>query len=127
MIAEFLLSEAIITKDGTGSIVPLGDARGKTLRLTLGITSIVEQESLDLAIFGSSDGQSFDSKPLGTFPQKFYCGTYVMVLDLEGRPEITHIRAQWKMNRWGRGSQTPMFGFYVFAQPVPAQAIAAVV
>jgi hypothetical protein len=24
---------------------------------------------------------------------------------------------QWKLNRWGRGEPTPLFGFYVFGEP----------
>jgi hypothetical protein len=125
MFPEFLVPETVATKDGAGQPVALGGQQGKILRLTLGITSIVEQESIDVAIHGSTDGQTFDPKPLATFPQKFYCGTYALLIDLEDKPEISHLRVQWKMNRWGRGSLTPMFGFYVFAQASSLQAVGA--
>ena len=74
---------------------------------------------------GSSDGESFDAKPLAAFPQKFYCGTYSLVLDLSETPDVRFIRASWKMNRWGRGDQTPLFNIYVFAEAAPARAMAA--
>jgi hypothetical protein len=125
MVPEFLVPETVATNNGAGQPIALGDQRGKVLRLTLGITSIVEQESLDVSVHGSTDGQNFDAKPLASFPQKFYCGTYALLVDLEDRPEITHVRVQWKMNRWGRGSTTPMFGFYVFAQEAALQMAAA--
>ena len=82
--------------------------------LTLGITRIIEQESIDLSIGGSADGTNW--VPIAAFPQKFYCGTYQLVIDLSERPEITHLRVNWAVNRWGKGSLKPMFGLYVFAQ-----------
>ena len=42
--------------------------------MTLAITKIIEQESLDLSIFGSADGATWGAKPIAAFPQKFYCG-----------------------------------------------------
>ena len=116
MLPNFLLSETVARQDGTGSPLALAGAAGKPLLLTLGITSIIEQESLDVAIYGSSDGETWSDKPLVGFPQKFYCGTYALLLDLSNNPEVKYIRAQWKMNRWGRGEPKPMFGFYVFTQ-----------
>jgi len=116
MVPNFLLSETVARQDGKGSPLTLADAGGKSLLLTLGITSIIEQESLDVAVYGSADGETWSDKPLVAFPQKFYCGTYALLLDLSANPEVTYLRVQWKMNRWGRGEPKPMFGFYVFAQ-----------
>ena len=50
------------------------------------------------------------------FPQKFYCGTYPLVLDLTPHPHIRYLRGQWKMNRWGPRDTTPLFGFYLTAE-----------
>ncbi len=116
MLPNFLLPETVAREDGSGTPLPLGDTAGKPLLLTLGITSIIEQESLDIAVHGSADGETWSDKPLIAFPQKFYCGTYVLLLDLSANPEVKYLRVQWKMNRWGRGEQKPMFGFYIFAQ-----------
>ncbi len=114
MIPVFLLPEFVTREDGHGSKIPLDSASGKLLMLTLGITRIVEQESLDVTIHGSADGETWH--PIGSFPQKFYCGTYSLLLDLSRHPEIREIRAHWKMGRWGRGDQKPLFGFYLFAE-----------
>jgi hypothetical protein len=116
MLPNFLLPETVARQDGAGSPLALADAAGTPLLLTLGITSIIEQESLDVAVYGSADGETWSDKPLVSFPQKFYCGTYVLLVDLSGNPEVNYVRVQWKMNRWGRGEPKPMFGFYVFAQ-----------
>jgi hypothetical protein len=116
MLPHFLLPETVARQDGTGSPLALGDAAGKPLLLTLGITSIIEQESLDVAVYGSADGETWSDKPLVSFPQKFYCGTYALLLDPSNNREVRYLRVQWKMNRWGRGEPKPMFGFYVFAQ-----------
>jgi len=116
MLPAFLVPETVVRQEGAGPEVALGQAQGKPLLLTLGITRIIEQESLDVSIWGSPDGVNWGTKPLVSFPQKFYCGTYHLELDLSAHPEITHLRAQWKVNRWGRGEPTPLFGFYLFVQ-----------
>jgi len=74
MLRNFLLPESIARADGTGPEFELGPNRGKLLVLTLGITRIIEQESLDVSIWGSSDGENWGLRPLGKFPPKFYCG-----------------------------------------------------
>lgn len=116
MIPSFLLPETVAQKNGSGPEFHLGDSAGKPLLLTLGITRIVEQESLDVEVQGSADGTTWIDKPLLRFPQKFYCGTYSLLLDLSKHPEVKHLRLAYKLNRWGRGDATPLFGFYVFAE-----------
>jgi hypothetical protein len=116
MLPEFLLPETTVREAGTGPEISLGSEQGGTLILTLGITRIIEQESLDLSIWGSTDGSDWGTKALVTFPQKFYCGTYQILLDLTDRPEIKHIRAKWGVNRWGKGDPKPLFTIYLFAQ-----------
>ena len=64
----------------------------------------------------SSDLTNWGTRPLVSFPQKFYCGTYQIELDLSAHPEVAHLRTQWKVSRWGRGAPEPLFGFYLFAQ-----------
>ncbi|HSW49666.1 MAG TPA: hypothetical protein VLH09_05790 [Bryobacteraceae bacterium] len=116
MLPAFLVRESVVEQEGTGHALELGPSQGKPLLLTLGITRIVEQESLDVSVWGSAGGEQWAAKPLRSFPQKFYCGTYQMELDLTGHPEITHVRAQWRVCRWGRGSSSPLFEFFLFAQ-----------
>ena len=105
-------------------VVELGDSKGKLILLTLGISRVVEQQSLDVSIWASADGQEWGGKPLAAFPQKFYCGVYTMMLDLSGHPEAGYLQARWKMNRWGRGSTKPDFTFYLFAREAGEEAIA---
>jgi len=116
MLPQFLLPETTVREGGAGPNLPLGEYESGTLILTLGITRIIEQESIDLSIWGSADGTDWGSKPLVSFPQKFYCGTYQIVLDLSGHAGIRYLRAKWQVNRWGRGSPKPLFGIYLFAQ-----------
>jgi hypothetical protein len=116
MLPQFLLPETTIRDAGKGPEFQLGEHQGKCLVLTLGITRIIEQESIDLSIWGSADGTNWGTAPLAAFPQKFYCGTYQLVVDLSDRPEVSHLRVGWAVNRWGKGSLKPMFGLYVFAQ-----------
>ena len=115
---SFLVPETKVEANGAGPALEIGSSAGKTLLLTLGITKIVEQESLDASIWGSVDGNDWGAKPLGAFPQKFYAGTYTLLLDLSAKPEVKYLQARWQVSRWGVGSTTPMFQFYVFAEPV---------
>ena len=127
MLPAFLVPEMEIRENGHGPVLELGSAAGGLLTVTLGIHRIIEQESLDLMINGSADGVQWPSRPLLAFPQKFYCGVYSRVLDLRNHPDVKFLRAEWKVNRWGRGDQKPLFGIYVFAEPLKAGVLKAVV
>jgi hypothetical protein len=116
MLPEFLLPETTVREAGAGPELSLGDQQGETLLLTLGITRIIEQESIDISIWGSPDGKVWGTKPLLAFPQKFYCGTYQILLDLSDQPDIRYIRAKWQVNRWGKGDPKPLFTVYLFLQ-----------
>lgn len=125
MLPQFLLPETTVRAAGTGSEVLLGEEPNGTLILTLGITRIIEQESLDLSIWGSTDGTDWGARPLASFPQKFYCGTYQILLDLSDRPNVRYLRVGWKVNRWGKGDPKPLFTIYLFAQDMSRQMAAA--
>jgi hypothetical protein len=115
MLPQFLLPETLVREAGQSPDMDLGEPQSGTLVLTLGITRIIEQQSIDLSVWGSADGADWGLKPLVAFPQKFYCGTYQVVLDLNGRP-MRYLRAKWLVNRWGKGDPKPLFGVYLFAQ-----------
>ena len=121
MLPQFLLPETTVREAGTGAQIDLGDQQGETLIVTLGITRIIEQESLDLSLWGSADGVDWGTKPVATFPQKFYCGTYQILLDLSDRPDVKYLRVKWAMNRWGKGDPKPLFTIYLFAQAMSRQ------
>lgn len=125
VLPNFLVPETVVREDGRGPDCELGDLTERLLLLTLGITRIIEQESLDISVWGSPDNADWGTKPLISYPQKFYCGTYQILLDLNDRPEVRYIRVQWKVSRWGRGASKPLFGFYVFAEEMGRQALTA--
>ena len=125
MLPQFLLPEITVREAGAGPDISLGDQRGETLILTLGLTRIIEQESVDVSVWGSTDGLDWGAKPLVSFPQKFYCGTYQMLLKLSERPEVKFLRAKWQVNRWGKGDSKPLFGLYMFVQEFQRHSVAA--
>src|SRR6476619_362846 len=116
MLPGFLLPETTIREAGASAELDLGRPAGTVILLTLGITRIIEQESLDVSIWGSADGADWGTKPLASFPQKFYCGTYQILLDLSEHPEIKQLRVKWGLNRWGKGDPKPLFTVYLFVQ-----------
>ena len=121
MLPQFLLPETTVREAGTGSSIALGDQPSGVLILTLGITRIIEQESIDVSIWGSADGSDWGTKPLISFPQKFYCGTYQILLDLSSHPDVRNLRVKWQVNRWGKGDPKPLFTVYVFVQSMARQ------
>jgi hypothetical protein len=125
MLPQFLLSETTVREAGAGPELGLGDQQGETLLLTLGITRIIEQESIDISIWGSIDGKDWGTKPLLSFPQKFYCGTYQIMLDLSEHADVKYLHCKWQVNRWGKGDPKPLFTIYLFAQEMANQLMAA--
>jgi len=120
---KYILPENVTSQDGTGAVIALESGRGKPLLLTLEITRTIEQESLEMSIWGSSDQR--DWRPLETFPQKFYCGTYSLLLDLTRHSDVRYLRAEWKMSRWGWGEAAPLFGFYLTMETAKLQVVGA--
>jgi hypothetical protein len=92
--------------------------------LTLDIVNTVEQESIEVSIFGSADGQAWPPKPIMSFPQRFYRGETSLLLDLNSRPDVKFIRAHWEVNRWGRGTDAVMFEAGLSIREVPAEMLA---
>ena len=116
MLPQFLLPETTVREAGTGPEIVLDDQQGGVVILTLGITRIIEQESLDVSVWGSADGADWGTKPVMSFPQKFYCGTYQLLVDLSKHPQAKKLRVKWNVNRWGKGDLKPLFTLYVFVQ-----------
>ncbi len=110
MRPQFVLPETVARADGVGREFAI---ENKVVQLTLGITRIRAQESLEVSVCGSPDGEHW--RPLAVFPQKFYCGTYSMVLDLSLHPNVIYLRAEWKILRWNQDERAPLFEFYLLA------------
>ncbi len=120
MVDTFLVPQTTVTAKGDGSPLDVSSATNRVFLLTLRIMRIVEQEALDVSIYGSADGAAWSAKPLAAFPQKFYAGEHPLLLDLTGHADVRFVRAHWDVNRWGRGSETPMFELAVAIKEVPA-------
>ena len=121
MLPQFLLPEITVREAGSSPVVHIGEEHGGALTLTLGITRILEKESIDVSIWGSPDGVDWGAIPLASYPQKFYCGTYPMRLDLSTRPDVRYLCARWDAGRWSLGKGKPLFTLYVAVQVTEPQ------
>jgi hypothetical protein len=120
MIDTFLVPEkTVATAKGDGPAFDLSSASSRVFLLTLDITDVIEQESLDVSIQGSPDGASWAAKAIVSFPQKFYRGQHPLLLSLTHHREVKFVRAHWDVNRWGRGVETPRFEFHISLKEVP--------
>ncbi len=88
MEALLVPEKTVVNAKGDGPALDVSGAEGRIFLLTLAITNIIEQESIDVSIFGSADGATWDAKPVVAFPQKFYCEEIPLLLNLTARPEI---------------------------------------
>ena len=95
--------------NGDGETIDISSSESRTFFCRLTISDQIEQESLDVSVWGSASGQDFGKRPLLKIPQQFYRGTTKMVLDVSLRSEVKFLRAKWELNRWGRVAPTPMF------------------
>jgi len=117
---SLVTGKIVATCKGDGPCVDVSAATNRVFLVTLAITKIIEQESLDISIYGSADGEAWGAKSIAAFPQKFYCGESPLLLDLTAHPDVKFIRLHWEVARWGRGTETPMFEFDVSLKEVPA-------
>jgi len=106
--------------NGDGAAFDISGSRTRTYICTLEIVEQIEQESLDVSVWGSADGEAWGTHPIIKLPQAFYRGEEQMVLDLTLRPEVKFIRARWELARWGRVAPIPMFVFALKAAEIPA-------
>jgi hypothetical protein len=115
--------KTVVSAKGDGPTVDVSGAASRVFLLTLEITQIIEQESLEVSISGSGDGATWGVKPIVVFQQKFYCGESPLLLDLTAHPDVKLVRAHWEVARWGRGTETPMFEFGVRLKEIPADVL----
>ena len=106
---ELIPADTRMEASSDGASFDISDSPTRTFLCQLTVTEQIEQESLDVSIWGSADGEIWTKRPLLMLPQQFYRGTTKMILDLSLRPEIKFIRARWDLNRWGRVAPTPVF------------------
>ena len=124
MFDAFLVPEkTIVTAKGDGAPLDVSAASNPIFLLTLSITDVVEQESIELTLFTSADGTTWDAKPAATLPQRFYVGEYPLLVDLSSAAGAKFLRAHWEVNRWGRGPTTAKFEFGLRIREVSREAL----
>jgi len=109
MQLQLIPADTRMEASADGASFNISESATRTFLCRLIVTEQIEQESLDVSIWGSADGETWPKRPLLKLPQQFYRGTTKLVLDLSLRPEVKFIRARWDLNRWGRVAPTPMF------------------
>jgi hypothetical protein len=124
MIDAFLVPlKTVVTAKGDSEALDVSGAANPVFLLTLSIGAIVEQEAIDLSLFTSADGATWDAKLVASLPQKFYPGEYPLLVDLSAAANAKFVRAHWEVNRWGRGPTTPRFEIGVRLREVSKQAL----
>jgi hypothetical protein len=115
-----------LTANGDGAPRDISSSQSRTFLCSMVIADQIEQESVDISVYGSADGQDFGKMPLLKMPQRFYRGETRQILDISSRPEIRFLRAKWELARWGRVAPHPMFvlGFHLSEVPAFAHATA---
>jgi hypothetical protein len=124
MLDAYLVPEkTVITAKGDSQPLAIDEAANRVFLVTLAVTSVVEQESIEISIFTSADVTTWSAKPAATLPQKFYVGEYPMLVDLTSAPEAKFVRAHWEVSRWGRGPTAVHFEIGLRWREVPADAL----
>ena len=108
-----------LTANGHGQAFNIDASTTRTFLCSMDITEQIEQESIDISVWGSVDGEDWGKLPLLKMPQRFYKGDTRQVLDLSIKETIRFLRAKWELTRWGRVAPHPMFvvGFYLIEIP----------
>jgi hypothetical protein len=110
----------LLTENGHGEVVDIRSSATHTFYCLMLIRDQIEQESVDVSIWGSADGENWGKQPLLKLPQQFYRGETRAVLELTLVPEVNFIRAGWDLNRWGRVAPLPMFVLGLHLTEIPA-------
>jgi hypothetical protein len=124
MLDAFLVpANTVITAKGDSAPLDISEAANRVFLLTLSVTSIVEQEAIEVSLFTSADGTTWETKPVASLPQKFYLGEYPLLVDLSQAPTAKFVRGHWEVTRWGRGSTTPKFEIGLRLREVSKEAL----
>ncbi len=116
-------ANTVITAKGDSEAFDLSPAGSRVFLLTLTISAMVEQEGIDITLFTSADGTTWEATPAGSLNQKFYVGDYPLLVDLSAQPDVKFVRAHWEVSRWGRGSLEPRFEIALRLREVSLEAL----
>jgi hypothetical protein len=115
---RYLVPQSVKKSDGVGAAIELDTLRGKLLVVTLGINRVVEQEGLEVSVWGSASGTDWGQRPLAAFPQKSYCGVYATILNLTRNPAVRFLRVKWTISPRSQRTSDLMFGFHVSLEEI---------
>jgi hypothetical protein len=110
----------LLQENGHGEAADIRASSTRTFFCTMLIHEQIEQESVDVSIWGSADGENWGTHPVLKLPQQFYRGETRAVLELTLVPEVNLIRAGWELNRWGRVAPLPKFVLGLHLVEIPA-------
>lgn len=120
MELDLIPQGTLVRENAHGDTFDIRASATRTFFCTMLIRDQIEQESIDVSIWGSADGENWGTQPLLKLPQQFYRGETRAVLELALVPEVNFIRAAWDLNRWGRVAPLPMFVVGLHLTEVPA-------
>jgi hypothetical protein len=117
---DLIAQGTLLNENGFTAAVDIAASSTRTFYCVMEISDQIEQESVDVSIWGSADGETWDAQPILKLPQQFYRGETRAVLDLTFFANVKFIRAGWDLNRWGRGTPAPMFVLGLHLAEIPA-------
>ncbi len=117
---DLIAPDTRLVSNGSGPAMDIRTSATRTFYCVMLITDQIEQESVDVLIWGSGDGENWGTQPFLRLPQRFYRGETRAVLELVHSPEVNFIRASWELNRWGRVAPVPMFVLGLRLSEIPA-------
>jgi hypothetical protein len=120
---DLIPNDTLVKESGFSAPVDIRLSQTRTFYCVMNISDQIEQESVDVSIWGSVDGENWGTHPILKLPQQFYRGETRAVLDLTLVPEINFIRAGWDLNRWGRVAPLPMFVLGLHLKEIPAMPV----
>ena len=109
MELDLIPQGTLLQENGHGEAFDIRESSTRTFFCVLRVSDQIEQESVDVSIWASADGENWGTHPVLKLPQQFYKGETRAVLELTLVPEVNFIRAGWELNRWGRVAPLPMF------------------
>jgi hypothetical protein len=116
-------ANTVVTAKGDSEALDLSASASRVFLLTLSIQSIVEQEGMDLLVYTSADGTTWEAKAVAGLEQKFYVGDYPLLVDLSAKPDAKFVRVHWDLYRWGRGGTAARFEIGVRWREVSQEAL----
>jgi hypothetical protein len=117
---DLISKDTLVKENGNSASVDIRASQTRTFFCVMNITDQIEQESVDVSIWGSADHENWGTHPILKLPQQFYRGETRAVLELSLVPEVNFIRAGWDLNRWGRVAPLPMFVLGLRLTEIPA-------